>query len=301
LKTQHSSSSPTGPTILFVASVFFGSSALFIRFASEATAISLTFFRLLIAVVVIVLFAVSRHNLTSLGKRDLLLVLLSGSMLSLHFATFILAVKETTVANATFLVNTSPIMLAVLSPIAIRERTTSREIVAVVVATLGILIVANPGNGFRAFGIGDLSALLAAFFVAVYSLVGRHLRTRGVNTACYTSYVYATATAVSLVMVGFSPGQTFKPYDIQNILAILGLGIIPTALGHTLYNYALGSVKAVTANLFPLLEPIIASLFAIVLFAEIPTIVQVAGYTLILVAVVIVATSMSSFVRGAAN
>jgi len=222
-------------------------------------------------------------------------------MLSLHFATFILAVKETTVANATFLVNTSPIMLAVLSPIAIRERTTSREILAVVVATLGILIVANAGNGFSAFGFGDLSALLAAFFVAVYSLVGRHLRTSGVNTACYTSYVYTTATVVSLVMVGFSPGQTFKPYDIQNILAILGLGIIPTALGHTLYNYALGSVKTVTANLFPLLEPIIASLFAVVLFAEIPTIVQVAGYSLILAAVVIVATSMSSSVRGAVN
>ncbi len=301
MKTQHRSSSPTGPTILFVASIFFGSSAILIRFAADVTAISLTFFRLLIAAVVIVLFAVSGHNLTSLGKRDLLLVLLSGSMLSLHFATFILAVKETTVANATFLVNTSPIMLAVLSPIVIRERTTSREILAVVVATLGILIVANAGNGFSAFGFGDLSALLAAFFVAVYSLVGRHLRTCGVNTACYTSYVYATATVVSLVMVGVSPGQTFKPYDIQNILAILGLGIIPTALGHTLYNYALGSVKTVTANLFPLMEPIIASLFAVVLFAEIPTIGQVAGYTLILAAVVIVATSMSSSVRDAVN
>jgi drug/metabolite transporter (DMT)-like permease len=298
---QHRSSSPTGPTTLFVASIFFGSSAIFIRFAAEATVISLTFFRLLIAAVVIVLFAISGHNLTSLRKRDLLLVLLSGSMLSLHFATFILAVKETTVANATFLVNTSPIMLAVLSPIAIRERTTSREILAVVVATLGILIVANAGNGFSAFGFGDLSALLAAFFVAVYSLVGRHLRTCGVNTACYTSYVYTTATVVSLVIVGFSPGQTFKPYDIQNILAILGLGIIPTTLGHTLYNYALGSVKTVTANLFPLMEPIIASLFAAVLFTEIPTIVQVAGYSLILAAVVIVATSMSSSVRDAVN
>lgn len=301
MKMQHRSSPPTGPTALFVASIFFGSSAILIRFAAEATVISLTFFRLLIAAVVIVLFAVSGHNLTSLRKRDLMLVLLSGSMLSLHFATFILAVKETTVANATFLVNTSPIMLAVLSPIAIRERTTSREILAVVVATLGILIVASAGSGFSAFGFGDLSALLAAFFVAVYSLVGRHLRTSGVNTACYTSYVYTTATVVSLLMVGFSPGQTFKPYDIQNILAILGLGIIPTTLGHTLYNYALGSVKTVTANLFPLMEPIIASLFAAVLFTEIPTIVQVAGYSLILAAVVIVATSMSSSVRDAVN
>jgi drug/metabolite transporter (DMT)-like permease len=216
-------------------------------------------------------------------------------VLSFHFATFIFAVKETTVANATFLVNTSPIMLAVMSPLVIRERTSPREGVAVLVAMGGVLLVAYAGNGFSAFGLGDLSAILAAFFVAVYSLVGRHLRTRRLNTACYTSYVYGTAAIVSLAMVGFSPAQTFKPYDTQTLLAILGLGVVPTLLGHTLYNYALGSVKTVTANLFPLMEPIIASLLAVILFAEIPTIVQSAGYFLILAAVAIVATSRSTF------
>jgi drug/metabolite transporter (DMT)-like permease len=281
--------------MLFIASIFFGSSAIFIRLATGASAISLTFFRLLIAAVAIILFAFSRHNLISLGKRDMLLVSISGLVLSFHFATFIFAVKETTVANATFLVNTSPIMLAVMSPLVIRERTSPREAVAVLVAMGGVLLVAYSGNGFSAFGLGDLSAILAAFFVAVYSLVGRHLRTGGLNTACYTSYVYATATIASLAMVGFSPAQTFKPYDTQTLLAILGLGIFPTLLGHTLYNYALGSVKTVTANLFPVMEPIIASLLAVILFAEIPTIVQSAGYFLILVSVAIVASSKSTF------
>jgi drug/metabolite transporter (DMT)-like permease len=52
-------------------------------------------------------------------------------------------------------------------------------------------------------------------------------------------------------------------------------------------------VKIVTANLFPLLEPVIASLFAAVLFSEIPTPIQVAGYTLILTAVAIVVTGVT--------
>jgi drug/metabolite transporter (DMT)-like permease len=166
-------------------------------------------------------------------------------------------------------------------------------VLAVLVAMAGVLLLAHGGNGFRAFGIGDLSALLAAFFVAIYSLIGRYLRKNGVNTARYTSYVYSVATIMSLGMVGISPAQTFRYYDTQNLLAILGLGIVPTLLGHTLYNYALGSVKAVTANLFPLLEPIIASLFAVALFGEIPNIVQLGGYSLILVAVLLVARSAS--------
>jgi drug/metabolite transporter (DMT)-like permease len=186
-------------------------------------------------------------------------------------------------------------MLAVMSPILIRERTTSREVIAVLVAMGGILFVANGGTGFRSFGFGDISALLAALFVAVYSLIGRYLRTNGVDTVSYTSYVYGVATVVSLAAGGISPGETFRSYDLQNVLAILGLGLVPTLLGHTLYNYALGSVKAVTANLFPLMEPIIASLLAAALFGEFPNIVQLCGYALILVAVIIVAKPVSGF------
>ncbi len=277
-----------GIAALLLASVSFGSSAIFIRFATEASAISLTFFRLSIAAIAMVLLALSGHNLKFLGKRDSLLVSVSGIFLSLHFATFILAVKETTVANATFLVNTSPVMLAVLSPLIIKERTTSREGIAVLVAILGVLLVGYAGNSFLGFGLADLSALLAAFFVALYSLVGRYLRTRGVSTVCYTAYVYSVASLVALLLAESLGADTFRPYDTQNILAILGLGLVPTMLGHSLYNYSIGSVKIVTANLFPLLEPIIASLFAVTLFSEIPNVTQIVGYSLILAAVVIV-------------
>jgi drug/metabolite transporter (DMT)-like permease len=277
---------------LLVASVSFGSSAILVRFATEASTVSLTFFRLSIAAFAMILLALSSRSLRRLDRHDLMLVAVAGAFLSLHFATFILAVKETTVANATFLVNTGPVMLAILSPIVIKERTTSREVVGVIVATLGVLLIAYAGNGFRTFGLGDISAIAAAFLVAVYSLVGRHLRTGGVSTQCYTSYVYAAATLVSLAMTQLLGGGTFRSYNTVNIVAILGLGIVPTLVGHSLYNYSLGSVKVVTANLFPLLEPIIASILAVLLFSEIPTLAQIGGYSLILVSVAIVVTSL---------
>jgi drug/metabolite transporter (DMT)-like permease len=238
------------------------------------------------------IFGVATSQLRRLDRRSLFLVIVSGLFLSLHFAAFIFAVKGTTIANATFLVNTSPVMLAVLSPILIKERTTAREVLAVLVAMVGVVLIAYAGNGFRLFGLADLSALLAAFFLTVYSLAGRHLRTRGISTTCYTTYVYSTATLVALGMVTLLGANTFHPYNAQNLIAIFSLALVPTALGHSLYNYSLGSVKAVTANLFPLMEPIIASALAVPLFGEIPTATQIAGYILILVAVVIVATNL---------
>ena len=284
--------SSRGICSLLIASVSFGSAALFIRFATETSAISLTFYRLSIAALVMILFSVSTRSLKLAGKTELTLMAVCGVVLSLHFATYILAVQKTTVANATFLVNTSPAMLAILSPLVIRERTTSREIVGVMLATLGVLLVAHAGNGFRDFGLADLSALAAAFLLSLYSLIGRQLRTGGVSTGSYTSYVYSVAALASLLVVWSVRAQASGPYDTQNVLAILGLALVPTVFGHSLYNYALGSVKTVTANLFPLLEPIIASLFAIWLFNEIPSSIQVIGYVLILSSVVVVVTKL---------
>ncbi len=81
-----------GITALLVASFFFASSAIFIRFATEASAISLTFFRLLIAALAMILHASARRSLLLLRKRDLMLVAASGSVLSLHFVASIFAV-----------------------------------------------------------------------------------------------------------------------------------------------------------------------------------------------------------------
>jgi len=97
---------------------------------------------------------------------------------------------------------------------------------------------------------------------------------------------------VALLVVAGTGATVYPAYNIQNVLAILGLGLFPTAIGHTLYNYSLGSVKTVTANIVPLLEPIIASGLAVPLFNEVPTLVEVCGYALILVAVIIVVSGI---------
>jgi len=286
---------------LTVAAFAFGTSAIFIRFATQASALSLTFFRLSIAAIVMLAFASSRRELTVLTRVDLILVAISGVMLSLHFVMFILSVKFTTVANATFLVSTSPVLLVVLSPILLRERTTSREAVGVAIAILGILLVAEAGNGFRSFGLGEYSALFAALFVSFYSIIGRHLRTHGVSTACYTAYVYSISTIIAFSLAEMLGANTFRSYDMTNTVAILGLALVPTLLGHSLYNYSLGSVKAVTVNLFPLLEPVLSSVFAVLLFGETPTFIQLLGYLLILLAVIIVVTAYNQVAASEAD
>ena len=285
-------SSKRGIMALSVASVSFGSASLFIRFAGELPAASLSFYRLSIAALVMVVFGWASGSLKRVEGSEVPLLIVSGMVLALHFLTYVFAVQKTTIANATFLVNTSPVMLAAFSPLVLKEKTTNREILGVCVAMFGVLLVSSVGNGFRSIGLGDLSALASAFLLAIYTMIGRRARVNGLTTGSYTSYVYSVAALVSCAIALGSGANVFQTRSFESAIAILGLALVPTAMGHSLYNYSLGTVKALTANLFPLMEPIIASSLAIPLFNEIPTPIQVVGYALILTSVILAVSAM---------
>lgn len=281
---------------LLLASVCFGSSAIFIRLAADVPAVSLAFYRLTIAAVVVTAGAAAQGTL-KFKKKYFKLVTISGLFLCFHLIFFIMSVKLTTVANATFLVNTGPIFVALLSPLLIAEKILVMEGLSAVSGVLGVFLSAagtdmNLGVGSRT---GDLLAVLAAFLVSIYTLIGRKMRQRMRNLP-YISIVYSVA-AVSTLAVALSIGEEMHlNYSPVQLLAILGLALVPTVTGHGLYNYALGRVKAITANLFPLLEPFLASIFAFLLFREAPTSLQFLGYAFIVLGV-----AGATFSRGRAR
>jgi drug/metabolite transporter (DMT)-like permease len=72
------------------------------------------------------------------------------------------------------------------------------------------------------------------------------------------------------------------PTNVQAALALLGLGLIPTALGHSLYFSSLSRLRAYEAASLALLEPVGATLLATAIFGEVPAPLFVAGGALIL-------------------
>jgi len=182
-------------------------------------------------------------------------------------------------------VNTGPVFVAILAPTIIRERVSRRDLVSAAIAVSGIgFATLWTGSSGRWSLTGDLLALLAAALASFYTIIGRELRSR-INATRYILLVYLSATVplfpLALSMESLTVSSKYSETDM---LAILGLVLIPTILGHGLYNYSLRYVKAMTANVFALLEPVIASLLGLMLFGEEPTRVQVIGYALIVLA-----------------
>lgn len=280
--------------ILITAGILAGSASILIRFAGTFF-FTIAFYRLLVATLAVAVISIPTRRITIPRPSERLLLVGSGVFLGLHFIAFTYAVQNSSVSNATFLGDLGPVFVAMMSPLVLQERITKREVGFVSLALLGSLLAGSRGGSsvlLPSLTQGDLVAILAAFLASVYTVLGRLLRPR-VEWFTYIAYVYLVATIVVGLVSFVLFGIVALLIQGGNIIAVVGLGLIPTFGGHSLYNLSLGRVKAVRANLVLLLEPVIASIVAYILFTETPTYLQDIGYMLISLSILGVGLELS--------
>jgi drug/metabolite transporter (DMT)-like permease len=131
--------------------------------------------------------------------------------------------------------------------------------------------------------LGNMLALLGAWFASGYMLIGRRLRSSLALTS-YIYVVYGAAAVVLLAMVAVT-GEKMVGYPPQSYLYCLALAVIPQLIGHSSYNWALKYLSAVYVSVSLLGEPIGSTILAFLLLNETPTILELAGGVLILLGI----------------
>jgi len=135
---------------------------------------------------------------------------------------------------------------------------------------------------------GDLEATLAAVSEAFYLNYGRKTRTK-VPLLSLMLVIYLVS-ALTVLTAGVLTSSAFTlPYRLEMILALLALGVLPTAMAHTFYFSSLSNLKSYETATMALLEPIGATMLGIAIFAEIPSVLFVMGAAFVLVGIVSVA------------
>ncbi|MCX6831558.1 MAG: DMT family transporter [candidate division Zixibacteria bacterium] len=212
------------------------------------------------------------------------LVALAGAFLAGHFAVWITALTLTSVSSATVLVTVQPLFLTVLAHVILKERVDKWGYLAIVLALTGAALI-SWGDFRLSEGhlVGDLLALSGAILAAFYLLIGRTLVGK-LGTINYTMPLYATSALLLTVMM-FIFGKTHLPGQTHDYFWFVLLAFVPTLLGHSLYNYSLKHFKAHLVGTMNLGEPIMASVWALMLFGESPTLMTVLGAALIFAAI----------------
>lgn len=267
--------------------VAIGFSPILVRFASEAPGIVVALWRTGFAALLLIPVVLARRKdvLQRLSLRDNVLIVVSGILLGAHFVTWIESLYHTSVASASVLVTTSPIFIALLGFLFLRERLSFRTILAIAVAVGGALLISYSDGSNQTYPtarLGNLLALTAALCFSIYLLIGRAVRRRlSLLTYLFPLYV---VTALTTLAVALAQGVDLIP-SASVLMLCLMMAVGPQLLGHGSFNYAVKYVPAAIIGLLSLLEPVIASGLAYVFFDEQPSTVALLGMMLVLLAV----------------
>ncbi len=266
--------------------ISFGFAPILVLYAGDTSAVVLVTCRTIFAAVLLLPFWLNRGETSQkrIPFKEHLQVVFAGICLGLHFTLWIASLHYTSVAAASVLVTIHPIIIILVERFWFERRfaPTTWAGVAFVFAGSSLLgiFAQNYQSSFPNIALGNGLAISAAFFFAAYMLTGRQVRQkRGWINYVFPVYSFAAITCL-LLLIGF----VGNPFPISAIVLLVGLGLAigPSIIGHGSMNYAVRYLSpTLLATLF-LLEPLIASFFAYVIFGEVPSIFSMAAMIVVI-------------------
>ncbi len=269
-------------SLLAVAVLASSLAAIFIRLA-DAPGVVVAAYRMVLAALVMLPWTIRSLRKTALRGRALGLTLLAGVLLAAHFATWITSLSYTSVAAAVTLGSTTPLWVALLSWLLLSRVPTLTILLGVLLAMAGGAVI---GFGDLASGsaplVGDALALAGAVFLASYLLLGRSVQLSGVGLGAYVGVAYGVSALVLLPLPWLLGLPYLVGYGATTFLWIVLLALVPQLVGHTSINYLMKHIDPTVVTTVALLEPVGASLLALLVFAEVPTALTVLGALVLL-------------------
>lgn len=233
-------------------------------------------------------------NLSREQVRDSFLVGVVGYGISLGFQ--FVGTKLSTASNGALVTSATPAFVLLFAPYLLRERTTTRGMLALVVSSLGVLAVIDPRTAdiSSSLFMGNLSLLAAALTWALYSVLVRKV-SKSADLLLSSAIMLAGGIPSSILFGIFELiNQGIGEITLGIIAGILFLGIISTALAMFLWNYAFAQLPAAVASLTFFAQPVVGTLLGWFFLGEKITPLFIVGGVLIGIGLTISSTTEKS-------
>ncbi len=198
-------------------------------------------------------------------------LILGGAILTLHFPMQIAGLVTTTATNTGWIIAVTPLALAVLSFVFLRERIGWRGAAGIAVATGGILVLVSRGRlgdiGWLG-NTGDWLVLASAHTWALYTVATRDLSRRRDPLAVTFGILVVAALFTATPFATTSDLADIRALSPRGLAAVLYLAIPGTALGQWFWQEGIGRLGATRAGLYLFLEPLATLALAVPLLGE---------------------------------
>ncbi len=238
--------------------------SLFIR-STTLDSINLTLYRFLVAAMLLLPLAIKYWH--QFDKKTLLIAFFAGFMNSFGSVSWIIAIRETSIASADILFTTWAFMSIFLSMLIYKSKPSRFFFIALIVAALGLtILVLGQKNSAHSSLYGNLFSVLSAFLYSLYILSLYKVKSQINPFALLFWCSIGSAVAIFLTIIFFfeieiptSTNDYYSIFMLAFILQICGLGMT---------TYAAKKLSVLTLSLLSLLQPVFAAMLGFFVFAE---------------------------------
>ncbi len=278
-----------GYALVAVSFLIWGAIGAFVRYSTMPES-ALNVLRMTVGSLLVGAIFARRSTVAEVCRRDvwprlLLMGVLSASTILLFF----IALRLTDASIGMFLLFTNPVYVALLAPRLMRQPADRIVYPSLAIALAGMLVILLPGL----LGVGDVSPVGIAcgaatgLTFAAYALVMKDITRRVRSTTAGLAEMVLDAVLL-LPLGAWQFARTGYELTGNDIVAVLVLGVVCSAIPYVLYPAGLRHIRVEHASILGYLEPVSAPLYAFVLLGEAPALATIVGGALIVVAGVLV-------------
>jgi len=248
---------------------------------AEAPESMLVVLRMAIAAAVLAVFYARRPLWEEIRRPGMLrLLLLMAALDSATLLLFFMSMRLAGVAVGMFLIFLSPLWVALLAPVVLRQPTDRMVWPGLVIAMGGLAFIVVPaavGEDLLFSPWGVVCGLASGVLLAGFMMSVSALRARGLRS---TTIVIAEGVLDALFLLPLAVWQTWVVGDgltRVDLVSALILGTVCTAFAYTLWTEGVGFVPVQHVPILGYLEPLAAPVYAFLLVGEVPSLWTVIG------------------------
>lgn len=237
-----------------------------------------TFARVLFSSITLGLFFLLRRQSIRLCRPgDFTMLALAGVIMAAHWTMFMASIQKAGVAVGTITFATFPLFVTFLEPLMFHEKLKPGGIVQALIMLIGVVVLAPLGKPDPGLLYGILLGMGSSLTYAMLSLLNRRF------TADYSSsqvcfYEQGVATIVLLPIMFILRPEVIAA-DIPYLIV---LGIVCTAIAHSLFIASFVGLKVRTAGIISGMETVYSIILASLILAELPSMREIIGGVIIL-------------------
>lgn len=229
--------------LIFLAICFLATGGIFVKL-SPLPPINTGFYRVLFSIPILMPF-LKKSELQSLNRKQIATIVLAGAFLAGDLTLWNNSFSYTSVANANVLVNLTPFTVIPVSYFLFKEKMTPKFLFGGLVTLIGVLVLmSNKVSMSPDRLLGDSLSLGSSVFYAMFMI---------------TVYKLRDSVTSTIIMFISAFGELWP---------LLALALVSQILGQGLLAYCLGKVNACLSSLITLSQPVVAALYAWVIFNE---------------------------------